>query len=459
MTLPQSAMRPEASARKTRPPYRCEDTDPRMTAVENRRGNQPSREILHHMTGPLTQFCLYPIRRIARSIDRGGIDDDDFDASALPVPLVEGATIEDISSNIRDDEFEFLRGHLADESIKQLKRVKYAIVHRAPDFEEDGNGGFLLSDALLRRSENIVAEIAACLRIIRPTSQKTQMISGVIGNDGTFFTRHLNDPLTFVDAPENQKHFTVRTSDIQDLVFYAPIFRQSMHDQNWKYRMAVQMHEAGHFQNTEWKVRYFLWSSALESFFTSKGPAWREHSGSMVASERIKALLDPSTSIYPTGELSSNLPNPGITIEDIIGEVYCVRNHIAHGDKVPDYYFLSPGRDDFNGPIPKYAVLVEAVSFLIRKSLLKIMKDGLVSHFQDAASSERFFSAQGLTKTVLKNRGARPFHVRTRSVKKSPERIRLAFRVCATSHHLAKTQLTVLSVSRTEKSPAQRRSC
>ena len=85
---------------------------------------------------------------------------------------------EDVSSRIREDEFEFLRGHLSDDSIKQLRRIKYAIVHRAPDYEDDGKGGIILADKLLKRSENIVAENAALLRLIRPTSQKTQMISG-----------------------------------------------------------------------------------------------------------------------------------------------------------------------------------------------------------------------------------------------------------------------------------------
>ncbi|MGA8504846.1 MAG: hypothetical protein WB762_04495 [Candidatus Sulfotelmatobacter sp.] len=73
------------------------------------------------------------------------------------------------------------------------------------------------------------------------------MISGVICTDGKISTRHRNDPLAFVDASENQKRFTVRTSEIQDLEFYGPIFRKSMHDPNWKFRVAVQMLEASYF--------------------------------------------------------------------------------------------------------------------------------------------------------------------------------------------------------------------
>lgn len=358
---------------------------------------------------PLTQFCLYPIQRIAKSIDSGGIDDDDFDASILPLALNDGATIEDVSSKIHDDEFEFLRGHLSDDSMKELRRIKIAIVHRAPDREADGNGGVIFSDELLKRSENIVAENAALLRLIRPTYQKALMISGRIRHDEGFSTRHLNDPLTFVDAPENQKYFAVRTSDVRDLVYYGAMFRKSMHDPNWKFRMAVQMHEAGHFQNTEWKARYLLWSAAIQALFTSKGLNWQQHSGSLVVGERIKYLLGPKTQIYSAGELPSNLPNPNITLEEIIGEISCLRNHLAHGDRVPAYYFDAKGRDGFNGPVPRVMLLIEAISFLVRRSILKIMKDGIASYFRDDPSLEGYYASKQLTKSDLRSKGLTAF--------------------------------------------------
>jgi hypothetical protein len=346
----------------------------------------------------LTQFSLYPIQRIARHISLGGIDDEHFDSSILPKTTVEGATIEDVSAVIREGEFEFLRGHYPNKSIKELEAIKYAIIHRAADFEDDGKGGFVLANELLKRSENIVAEIAACLRLIRPTSQKTQICSGAITRDGAFSTRHLNDPLTFVNSPQNQVLFTIRTSDIKELLDYAPLFRAAMHGPYWKFRMAVQLHEAGHFQNTEWKARYFLWTSALESLFTSNPTSnRRQHSGSLVASERIMEHLGANTSIYPSGELTSLQADPGITVQDVIGDLYCLRNHIAHGDKVPDYYYEPTNRVGSWGALARNDMLMEAISFIVRRSILKILRDGLLHHFQDGPSSEAYFTAKGLT--------------------------------------------------------------
>jgi hypothetical protein len=347
----------------------------------------------------MEQFCLYPIERTARAFPIG-VDDEDFDATILPINVIEGATIEDVSSLINAHEFEIFRPPLGTDAVRNLERIKYAIIHRFPDHDVDSSGNFIAGPELLERSQNIVAEIAACLRLIRPTSQHTQMCWGDIKNDGTLYNIAFNNPLDFVDAPQNQKLFRVRTSDLHELIFYAPLFRAAMHGPNWKYRMAVQMHEAGHFQNTNWKARFFLWTSALESLFSSQTRD-RQHAGSLVASERVKFLLGENSPIYPPGELTSLQKNPNLTVGAVIRELYCPRNHIAHGDKVPDCYFMQLGRDDFDGGVPRWAMLVEAINFIVRQSLLTILKQGIVHHFEDGPSSQSYFTIHRLTKRDL----------------------------------------------------------
>jgi hypothetical protein len=343
---------------------------------------------------------LYPVERIARAFPFKGNDDDDFDETLLPIDIIEGARLEDISALITEDEFEIYKSHLGTESVEKLQRMKYAIIHRFPESEIDADGHFVSSADLMHRSQNIVAEIAACLRLIRPTSQQTQMCFGHVKDDGILYNIGFSHPLEFVDAPQNQKLFSVRTADIQDLIYLAPLFRVAMHGPNWKFRMAVQMHEAGYFQNTEWKARFFLWTSALESLFTSQS-ADRQHAGSLVASERIKFLLGAGSSIYPRGELTSLQKNPNLTVADVIRDIYCLRNNIAHGDKVPDSYFQQIARDDFNGGVNKVSMLMEAISFIVRQSILTILKRGLVQHFADGPSSELYFAANNLTRKAL----------------------------------------------------------
>jgi hypothetical protein len=46
-------------------------------------------------------------------------------------------------------------------------------------------------------------------------------------------------------------------------------------------------------------------------------------------------------------------------------------------------------------------VLYEAQSFIIRHTMLKILRDGLTAHFAGPAESESYFGAQGLTNSQL----------------------------------------------------------
>jgi len=350
------------------------------------------------------QFCLIPIERIARKFPVKGIDDDDFDESIVPIEIMEGARVEDVSSLISEDEFSIHRQHLGTELVEKLETMKYAVIHRFPEYEihedePDPTKRFVDGTSLLERSQNIVAEIAACLKLIRPTPQHTQMCWGKVNDNGGLYDIAFSHPFEYVTVPENQKFFRVRTSDINDLISYSPLFRKAMHGPYWKFRMAVQMHEAGHIQNGDWKARYFLWTAALESLFTTQR---REHKGSLVASERIKDLLGANTLIYPPGELISLDPPSSLTVGDVVRDIYCLRNNIAHGDKVPDAYTQEEGRKSFeDSSINKLNMLMEAISFITRSCLLKILKDGLVQHFGDSQTSEQYFSAKGLTSSQL----------------------------------------------------------
>jgi hypothetical protein len=183
------------------------------------------------------------------------------------------------------------------------------------------------------------------------------------------------------------------------------MFKAAMAGPFWKFRMAVQMYDTGYFQSDHWKIRFFLWTSALEALFTSQTTS--EHRGSRVARERIKAHLGAGSDVYPPGELTRLEQNPALTVADVVDEVYCLRNHIAHGDKIPNYYYGQTGRQTLNGKLNRIEMLIENISFLVRRSLLKIMKDGLLAHFQDSPSSESYFDAQQLTRTAIERRFGR----------------------------------------------------
>jgi hypothetical protein len=285
------------------------------------------------------RFTFYAIGPIARGAHRGGADEEDFDPDVLPFDLGNGVFVEDVSPFIPDDEFEIYEKGMGSHTYEHLERLRYALVHRFPEYRFDDNNHLVKETELMFESRRLVAETAACFRLIRPTTQHLHQFEGQIRDDGMFSRIGLDTPRDSVSVPINQRNFSVRTMDLLALRKLAPVFHNAMAGEFWKFRMSIQMHEPGFFLNENWKAQYFLWTAALEALYTTQA-----NQGGLVATERIKSLLGPSASIYPAGELVWIYPDPNLTVTDVIGEIYCLRNHIAHGDKVPDYYFTTEGR-------------------------------------------------------------------------------------------------------------------
>jgi hypothetical protein len=345
------------------------------------------------------RFNLYPIHWVAMP----HLDPEPFDPNTLPFEIAEGVRIESI--RFIENAFELHRPHLGDDLIEVMQRVRYAIVHRYnPDT-------FIVDGAVIgevqhnQRSEQLLREVAACLRLIRPMRQHAMLMRGTVRDeDDRFDVTGFDVPnLWLHEVPEVQKLWSLRNRDCDELRNIVPEFLRGMRNNRWKFRMAVQFHELGFFQShpEEWKARLLLWASAIESIYTSNS---RDHQGSAVATERIKWFLGENTSIYAPGDLSEFDQDPHLTVGQMVNALYNVRNFVAHGDRVPDLYFSNRLRDGLNGAGMFIHVLFEAQSFLVRTSLLRMLRDGLLDHFADAQSAEVYFAANGLTNPQIRAR-------------------------------------------------------
>lgn len=348
------------------------------------------------------RFTFQPIERVEQGAHRGGGDDEDFDPAILPFDLGNDVIIEDISGLLTEDEFEVYRLGIGTYAHARLEGLRYALVHRYPEYElDDDTGALRAQNVMFDLSERKLRETAACLRLIRPIPQYLHLFRGRIGDDGRFTQVGMDTPLDYISNPLNQRNFGFRTKDAYALRRLVPLLQAAMAGDYWKFRMALSMHEAGCFLHTDWKAKFFLWTTSVESIFTTLA-----NQGSLVSSERIKFFLGADAVIYPPGDLVFIYPDPKLTVGDVIGEIYCLRNHIAHGDRVPDYYFRQEGRPSaqYGGDkISKCEMLFEAISFLIRASLIKILGDDLIGHFRDNVTADAYFGSYGLTKKALRD--------------------------------------------------------
>jgi hypothetical protein len=338
------------------------------------------------VTDEALRATLYPIAGLA-----GSWEDEPFDESALPARIVEDVTIENVTPMFKNDTWSFVEGEIGKRDLEVLRRVQYAMVHRYSS-SQYGSGN------LEQQSTNLVHNLAACLRLVRPLRQFALVINGPLQADKSIRIQSFEHPIHLMEIPNIQKGFTLRNRDVLELQSVAPTFLGAMAGEYWKFRMPVSLYEAGHFQDRFWKARFSLWTSAIEAIFTSQTYD-REHSGSKVAKARIEWFLGTNTRIYAPGDVPSFLQQEQPTIGAVIDDLYEVRNCLAHGDKVPDRFF-APSTGIY-GNVNRLTTLEEAASFIVRASLLKILKDGLLDHFKGGPESQSYFKANGLIRSKL----------------------------------------------------------
>jgi hypothetical protein len=340
------------------------------------------------------KFNLHAIYALAKADFAG---EDQFSLH-LPLEIAEGVRLEDISALTSPNSFDSVRKRMGTDASEQLEGVRYALVHRfEPRFIFDQGKQELITEEMQdEASQQRVFMLVNCLRLIRPTRESAQNMHGDVRKDGSFDVMGLAHPVDLLETPENQKLFAIRDEDMQELLTLSPRFLRAMRGDYWKFRMPVQFYELGHYQQYSPKARYLLWMSAIEGLYTSNA-----EQGSNVAKARIRWFLGASTSVYPPGELSDLLADPRINIDGVLDDLYNMRNYIAHGDQLPDSYFTGGKRDGIAGPVNLFNVLLEAASFIIRRSLLKILKDDLLEHFKGADSAQMYFAANGFSKKAI----------------------------------------------------------
>lgn len=251
----------------------------------------------------------------------------------------------------------------------------------APTYEE--------SSKLAKRNEELLNEVFACSRIVRPTRRQGR-VAGYLNSNGTVDQRQTNFPDSALDVPEALKLFAFRNRDLENLRALIGTFLKAIHGEYWPFRMAVQYYYMGYEVN-DWKGRYLYWgSAALHALYSP-------NSDKLV--RRITGFLGKETIIYPPGEhpeFEFLRPDP-TTIGDVIEDINLVRNCIAHGERIPERYFgADSGRRSLNGRVNHISVLDDALAFIVRETLRRILAENLGDGFTSRRAVSQFWKSRGL---------------------------------------------------------------
>ena len=353
--------------------------------------------------GSYDKIQIFPI-----TVDAVGWRDEPLLTGPYSILPAENLTIENVSHLITPKTFSLWKmdGNISKQTADDLEEVDFSIVHRySSPVERD-------TELDLRSTE--LGDIAfTCLSLIRPTRRSRAMhIPGVIRRDGTFDPQGFTARPETADVPEIQKLFVIRKQDIDLLASVLPEFiRLYQKDENGKLkdeyepiRMAVQLYGEA-YSLSYWKARHILWWSAIEALY---GDGEDTTPARIYALFGDKKLVDGyKCVIYEKGDIPScYYPSPEClhTLGEMVPLIYDVRNFSAHGQKVPDSHFRSmphPFGQDAIG----VDVLAEAATFVVRKTVIEILRRGWREEFKDRAARENFWLMKfALPKSQCKKR-------------------------------------------------------
>jgi hypothetical protein len=117
-------------------------------------------------------------------------------------------------------------------------------------------------------------------------------------------------------------------------------------------------------------IRLLLWATGLDGITRSGGMA--------IFAERLCGLLGADTSVFPA---ISTTPAPRYTVSDVAGDLYLLRNQMAHGLPFDPKFRKKPGLESESGDsvCPEFAhwrydqVLEECSAFLLCRALRAIL--------------------------------------------------------------------------------------
>jgi hypothetical protein len=305
-------------------------------------------------------------------------DNDDFSSKHLPFEVGPGVYLADIHEQMENADLSlWARDYLSKEDVKKIQDWQYALVNY---YDEEQ---YLQSDSE-ELSRELVHRIFIGLRIVRPSWVPYQYLHAQIRPDGGF------EPSGFMRAEMRLTVFPcdswapIRRKDAEMLRVIVPALLKAYETNCQPVTRAMRILEVGYISEFP-DVKQLMWAIGLESLFTSS-----EHSGAQLAIHRIRQFLGSKTPVYEQSDFQRHVSVPSLTLKNVLGDIYDVRNKLAHGEWIPKEYLEKPG---YNGGACSYGdILLEATGIVLRLALIKILRESLLEAFGTKDNLDRHFS-------------------------------------------------------------------
>lgn len=362
---------------------------------------RPDESLVDKPPSSYNKITFFPIH-----VDRFGWDTE-APSGAYTILAEENLTIEDVSPLLKPTTFSLWTKycHVSKDTANALQRMKYAIVHR---YTTETNR----DEQLDGHSAELIDLTVACLALIRPTRRsRAGKVTGVITN-GVFDPQGFDLTPEPVEVPEIQKLFTIGKQHIETLCSVLPEFMQlyqkgatgRLNDDYEPIRMAVQLYEQA-YSIHYWKARHILWWAAIEALYGNAEEAAMARIYALFGNKNLKNGY--RCSIYEDGDIPSFYPSSRDahhTVGEMLPLLYVVRNSSAHGQRVSDPHFIEVPHP-FGNKVCLIDILAEAATFIIRRIVIEILRQGFREKFKDRDTREDFWLIEyGLDRKQSKKR-------------------------------------------------------
>lgn len=153
--------------------------------------------------------------------------------------------------------------------------------------------------------------------------------------------------------------------------------------------VSINFCEKFYLEYESFRTRHLFRVMALEALLCSEQD---KDYGRQALKSKVSKLLGWHCDLYDGyhNNLIGYHPPKLLLTDQLIDDVYTLRNKVAHGDQLPADW-TTPCRAGFDAQLSYSEVLCEAAGSILRRIWLRIVSDGLQDIFADKKRMNKFF--------------------------------------------------------------------
>jgi hypothetical protein len=271
-------------------------------------------------------------------------------------------SIDGIADLLTSKHFELWKENLSENQRKHLSSAKMALVHR---FESEGHVG-----KEEEASKDFLERVAACLRIVRPTSSRSSTIQvRFLPNRNADVFRFTHPQDLQPNVPQSDTLNTIRYEDLDMFRAVLPSFMRLVLDGRHNMIRASRYFLTGYTDIQEPIAQILIWMAGIEAIFAGENEVGSH--------DTLKILLTSAAADWDIYEDSAygQLAGASVPVRNIAADLFKLRNHLAHGGWVSDEWLAKEGRPSLSGRTSYADMLREAAASILRRLLISRFLD------------------------------------------------------------------------------------